>query len=174
MNHAPNAPAKPTRVSLALSDAQREWIVRRLAASGAPSAIRREVRERFGIEASRQTIWRYGPSRNLQCPKRWAALFCTTRREHDAGTADLTASVRQVERLARRIVEILERRILAGPGAAPRRGVRNAGPITDDDRLRALMVFVARMRVTNPAGVAEIRRALFDVPRSRRKARHAG
>ena len=87
--------------------------------------------------------------------------------------ADLTVSVRQVERLARRIVEILERRILEGAGAAPRRFVKKVGAITDDDRLRALMVFVARMRVTNPVGIAEIRRVLFDVPRSRREVRHA-
>ena len=36
------------------------------------------------------------------------------------------------------------------------------GEITDEDRLRALIAFIEKLKITNPPGVAEIRRALFD------------
>jgi hypothetical protein len=157
-----------------LSDAQREWIVRRLAARDSPTAIRSGVRERFGIEISRQTIESYDPTRNPQCGRRWTALYRDVRKDHGASHAGLTASARQVERLARRIVEILERRILAGPGSAARGCVKKPGAITDQDRLRALAVFVARLRVTDPAGLAAIRRALFDNGGPQRAVPHAG
>jgi len=45
------------------TDEQREYIVRRLAAYERPSRIRREVRERFGIEISRAGIDLYEESR---------------------------------------------------------------------------------------------------------------
>ena len=86
--------------------------------------------------------------------------------------ADLIAAARQVVRLALRIVQMLERRILAGPGAEVRRGIMKAGRITDEDRLRAMTVFVARMRVSNPDAVDALRRVLFDgVPRRGRRRR---
>ena len=164
MNHVPEVPAsgKPAQErSHKLSNAQREWIVRRLAARDSPSAIRSGVRERFGIEISRQTIESYDPTRNPQCGRRWTALYRDVRKDHGACHADLTAGARQVERVAQRIVVTLERRILAGPGSTARGCVKKAGAITDEDRLRALTGFVARLRVTDPAGAAEIRRALF-------------
>ena len=46
-----------------LTDEQREFIVRRLAAYERPSRIRREVRERFGIENSHAGIDLYEESR---------------------------------------------------------------------------------------------------------------
>lgn len=158
-------PETPPRATPAkakkLNDAQREWIVRRLAAYESPSAIRREVRARFGVEIGRATIARYDRSRHRRGTKRWIALLCSARRDHDASRADLTAAVRQVARLVQRIVELLERRILAGPGRV-RRGMQKDGPITDEDRLHAIRVFVATMRVSNPAGYAEIRRVCSD------------
>jgi hypothetical protein len=144
-----------------LSDEQRAWIVRRLAAYDSPTAIRRDVRERFGIAVSRQAIEQYDPTRDPKRGKRWAGLFYTVRKDRIGSQADMTTMARQVERLALRIVELLTSRILARPDAAGR-GFAKA--ITDEDRLRAMAVFVAKLRITNPTGVAEIRRLLFDDP----------
>jgi hypothetical protein len=164
MNHAPDPPASesPARRTAKLSDAQREWIVRRLAADHPPSAIRRDVRERFGIAISLDAIARYDPTRDLKRGKRWVALFCGARKDHIKSRADLIAGARQVERVALRIVETLERRILAGPGSVAKGGVRKTSEITDADRLRALLVFAEKLRITDPAGFAEIRRVLCD------------
>jgi hypothetical protein len=153
MNHAPNAPAKPTRVSLALSDAQREWIVRRLAADDSPTAIQRDVRERFDIEISFQTITYYDPSRVPACGKRWAELFHTVRDDRIAGRAELTTMAGRVERLALRIVAILESRVVVGPEA--RGCAKDAGAITHEDRLRALLH--ARKRNDRLGGPASTR-----------------
>src|SRR5678815_4855677 len=87
-----------------LSDAQRDYIVRRLAADDLPAAIRREVRQRFGIEISWQTITYYDPSRVPACGKRWAELYHTVRKERIAGRAELTSMAGRIERLALRIV----------------------------------------------------------------------
>ena len=163
MKHAPDIPPaieQPARVPK-LGDAQREWIVRRLAVQDSPTAVRRDVRERFGIAVSRRAIAHYDPTRDPQRSKRWVDLFCTVRRDHAGSSADLTAGARQVERVVLRIVETLERRILEGAGAAAPGCAKHAGAITDEDRLRALMAFVAKLRVTDPAGAAEIRRTLF-------------
>jgi hypothetical protein len=168
MKDAPRAPA--TRK---LDDARREWIVRRLAAYDSPGAIRRDLKERFGIEISRNAIAQHDPSREPKRAKRWTVPFCTARRDHDASRADLTAAARQVAQLALRIVQLLERRILAGPGRAAR-GCAKSGPITDADRMRALTGFVARLRVTDPAGIAAIRRALSERTAPRRRVPHAG
>jgi hypothetical protein len=99
--------------------------------------------------------------------------FCAARRDHEASRADLAAAARQVAQLVLRIVQLLERRILAGRGRAARGCAKN-GPITDADRMRALTGFVARLRVTDPAGIAALRRALFDKPAPRREVPHAG
>ena len=61
----PRASDKPARgrEPPKLNDEQREFIVRRLAAYERPSRIRREVRERFGIEISHAGIDLYEESR---------------------------------------------------------------------------------------------------------------
>jgi hypothetical protein len=170
MNHEPsanNTPAveKPARrVPPKLSDEQREYIVRRLAAYDSPTAIRRDVRERFGIAVSCPSIMQYDPTRDPRCAKRWADLFRTVRKDRIGSDPDQLIRARQVERLALRIVELLAGRILAGPDASARAFAKDAGAITDEDRLRALAVFVAKLEITDPAGVAEIRRLLFDEP----------
>ena len=175
MNQASKAPASAqrTRVSPKLDDAQREWIVRRLAAHESPTAIRRDLRERFGIAVSLQAIAHYDPTRHRQHGRRWADLFVAVRKDHMGSTADLTAGARQVERVALRIVEILERRLLEGRGGAARGCVKAAGAITDEDRLHALMGFVARLRITDPAAAAGIRRLLID-DRHATEVPHAG
>jgi len=150
------------RVPPKLSDEQRAYIVRRLAADDSPAAIQRDVRERFGIVVRCQTIAQYDPTRDLRCGKRWAALFHTVRKDRIASQADLIVRARQVERLMLRVDDILTGRILAGADAAARRFAKAADAITDEDRLRALVAFVERLRITNPAGAGEIRRLLFD------------
>ena len=152
-----------------LSDEQRAYIIRRLAADASPAAIRREVRERFGIALRISAIAYYDPTRVPTPKKRWAPPFHAARMARTADQTALMGEARQIERLARRIVEVLEGRVLDGFDVA------RAVAITDEDRLRALRVFVARLAVSNPAGVAEIRCAL-QVPATReppREARHA-
>ena len=137
-----------------LSDEQRAYIIRRLAADHSPTAIQRDVRARFGIALRYSSIEYYDPRRVRACGKRWAALFHTARKERTADRAELAGAARQIERLARRIVEVLEHRVVNGFDAA------HAVAITDEDRLRALQGFVAKLAVTDPAGLAAIRRAL--------------
>ena len=61
-----------------------------------------------------------------------------------------------------RTVEILASQILNGVQAEAQSFETDAGEITDEDRLRALIAFIEKLRITNPPGVAEIRRVLFD------------
>jgi hypothetical protein len=140
-----------------LSDEQRAYIIRRLAADHSPTVIQREVRERFGIALRFSAITYYDPTRVPTPKKRWTPLFHAARRARTADQAALTGEARQIERLARRIVEVLEGRVLDGFDVA------HAVALTEEDRLRALKVFAARLAVSNPAGLAEIRRAL-DAP----------
>ena len=166
-NKPPIIKRRGRRVLPKLSDAQREYIIRRLAAHDFPTAIQRDVRERFGIALRRESIAYYDPTRVRTPKKRWAPLFHAARRERTADQAELIGEARQIERLARRIVEVLEHRVLDGFDAA------RAVAITDEDRLRALQGFVAKLAVTNPAGLAEIRRAL-DAPGPHGAAAPAG
>jgi hypothetical protein len=158
----PRASDKPARgrEPPKLNDEQREFIVRRLAAYERPGRIRREVRERFGIEITHAGVGHYDPTRSAACGKQWADLFHTVRRAHIGGQSDPATRSRKVERLVLRTVEILADRILTGVLAEAQRS--DAEEITDADRLRALLAFVEKLKITNPSGVAEIRRALFD------------
>jgi len=157
---ARNRPAR-RREPPKLNDEQREYIVRRLAAYERPGKVRREVRERFGIEVSHAGIDYYDPTRSAACGKQWADLFHTARRAHIGSQSDPAARNRKVERLVLRTVEIVADRILSGVQAEAL-GATDADEITDEDRLRALVAFVEKLKITNPPGVAEIRRALFD------------
>jgi len=145
-----------------LTDEQREYIVRRLAAYERPSRIRREVRERFGIEISHAGIDYYDPTRSAACGKQWADLFYTVRRAHAGSRSDDANKSRKVERLVVRTVEILADRILNGVLAEAEHFTSDAGEITDEDRLRALLAFIARLKISNHPGIAEIRRALLE------------
>jgi len=144
------------------TDEQREYIVRRLAAYERPSRIRREVRERFGIEISHAGIDYYDPTRSAACGKQWADLFYTVRRAHAGSRSDDANKSRKVERLVVRTVEILADRILNGVLAEAEHFTSDAGEITDEDRLRALLAFIARLKISNHPGIAEIRRALLE------------
>jgi hypothetical protein len=145
-----------------LTDEQREYIVRRLAAYERPSRIRREVRERFGIEISPTAIDHYDPTRRAKCGKQWADLFYAARRAHGGSRSDEATRSRKVERLVLRTVEILAERILTGVLTEAQHFATDAGEITDEDRLRALLAFIERLKINHHPGIAEIRRALFE------------
>ena len=145
-----------------LTDAQREYIVRRLAAYERPGRIRREVRERFGIEISHAGIDYYDPTRSAACGKQWADLFHSARRAHVGSHSEQATKGRKIERLVLRTVEVLADRILNGVLAEAEHFATDAGEITDEDRLRALLAFIERLKISNHPGIAEIRRALFE------------
>jgi hypothetical protein len=145
-----------------LTDDQREYIVRRLAAYERPSRIRHEVRERFGIEISPTAIDHYDPTRRAKCGRRWADLFYAARRAHAGSRSDEATRNRKVERLVLRTVEIVADRILNGVLAEAQHFATDAGEITDEDRLRALLAFIERLKISHHPGIAEIRRALFE------------
>ena len=145
-----------------LTDEQREYIVRRLAAYERPSRIRREVRERFGIEISPTAIDHYDPTRRAKCSKHWADLFYAARRAHAGSRSDEATRSRKVERMVLRTVEIVAERILNGVLTEAEHFATDAGEITDEDRLRALLAFIERLKISHHPGIAEIRRALFE------------
>ena len=163
-NTEPTARHKPARGKepSKLTDEQREYIVRRLAAYERPSRIRREVRERFGIEMSPTAIDHYDPTRRARCGKRWADLFYAARRAHAGSQSDEATRSRKVERMVLRTVEIVAERILNGVLTEAQHFATDAGEITDEDRLRALLAFIERLKISNHPGIAEIRRALFE------------
>ena len=157
---ARNAPAR--RKDPKLDDEQRAYIVRRLAAYERPNKVRRDVRERFGIAVSLPAIHHYDPTRSPECGKQWADLFYTVRRTHVGGESDEAARSRKVERLVLRTVGLMVDRLLNVARAEAQDS--DAGEITDEDRLRVVIDFIEQLKITNPAGVAELRRALFDDP----------
>ena len=157
----PAARRKPRREGPKLNDEHREYIVRRLAAYVRPSKVR-ELRERFGITVTRPAIDHYDPTLSPTCGKQWADLFYTVRRAEIRGEPDPAAKSRKMERLVLRTVEILANSILNGVQAETQSFETDAGEITDEDRLRALIAFIEELKITNPPGVAEIRRVLFD------------
>src|SRR4051812_15461323 len=89
-NDAPAIKRRGRRVLPKLNDEQREYIIRRLAAHDFPTAIQRDVRERFGIEVSPQAIAYYDPTRLRTPKKRWAGLFHAARKERTADQCELT------------------------------------------------------------------------------------
>ena len=145
-----------------LTDEQREYIVRRLAAYERPSRIRRELRERFGIEISPTAIDHYDPTRRAKCGKHWADLFYAARRAHAGSRSDEATRSRKVERMVLRTVEIVAERILNGVLTEAEHFATDAGEITDEDRLRALLTFIERLKISHHPGIAEIKRALVE------------
>jgi len=80
-----------------LNDAQKAFVVERLASHYQTTGIAREVRQRYGITISAQAIEFYDPTRySGECPKRWADLFHATRNSFNNGKADIPAANRLV------------------------------------------------------------------------------
>jgi hypothetical protein len=84
------------------------------------------------------------------------------RKAHIRDEPDPATKNRRVERLMLRTVEILASQILKGLRAEAEESETVPRKYTDDDRLRALITFIERLKVTNPPGVLAIRRVLFD------------
>jgi hypothetical protein len=81
-----------------LNDAQKAFVVERLASHYQPTGIAREVRARYGITVSAAAIEFYDPTRfsGEECPKRWADLFHATRNSFNKEKADIPAANRLV------------------------------------------------------------------------------
>jgi len=139
-----------------LTTAQQEYVVRRLAAFDSPLAIARSVREEFGIDITRNSIWRYDPTRYPKCAARWKALFYAAREamlrnKGQAAALDRAVRLRGRTRAALRtldahaddMLEQLLRRIEAGaaPPGAPQRAER---PLTDAERSRAIVALLRK------------------------------
>jgi hypothetical protein len=138
-----------------LTSAQQEYVVRRLAAFDSPLAIARSVREEFGISITRNSIWRYDPTRYRKCAARWKALFYAAREAmlRDKGQAAaldravrlrgrVRSALRALDAHADGVLEQLLRQVAAGSSpCAPQRAQR---PLTDAERTRAIVALLRK------------------------------
>jgi len=148
-----------------LTDAQKQYVIRRLAAYDRPSRIRRDLREQSGVEISLPGIEQYDPTRSPRCSKESAELFWTVRKAHVGQQSDQAAKSRRVERLVMQTVELIAERILKGVDAEGRAMfAKRPQDITDEDRVDALLAFIDKLKATSPASYAAIRAALNDAP----------
>jgi hypothetical protein len=74
-----------------LSDEERIYIVRRLAAYDKPAAIAAGMKEAFGVTISDQAIERYDPERPAghDLAPQWREIFCAARKAYIAETVDI-------------------------------------------------------------------------------------
>ena len=162
-SNGPSAASERRRRLIRLNDAQRQYVVRRLAAGDGPARIVRDMQTRFGIKMSRQGIAHYDPTREPDCPPHWAAEFVAARRSLAVVQSNRTVKFARTERLVLQAIETLTDRILKGVDAEGRKMfAKRPEDITDNDRIRALVAFVRKLKATDPAGYAAIRSAFFD------------
>jgi hypothetical protein len=88
-----------------LNDEARTFIVQQLAMYDTPSEVAAAVKERFGIEITRQSVQEYDPTIGKRPAKKWEALFSATRKRFleataDLGTANKAVRLRRLERMA--------------------------------------------------------------------------
>src|SRR5262245_32240166 len=98
-----------------LTEEQKIYVVRRLAAYHRPADIVRGLRAEFGVGYARQSIDRYDPTRSVECPERWRTLFFKTRLElagDPSGQGAIMRPWRERERVLLHAVEALAERIL--------------------------------------------------------------
>ena len=162
---APNGDeANPASNIGRLTEEQKIYVVRRLAAYHRPADIVRGLRAEFGVRVCRQSIDRYDPTRSVECPERWRTLFFKTRQElagDPSGQGAIMRPWRDRERVLLSAVEALAERILTN--MSDKGGGIVAKPpeqISDDDRVDALAIFIEKLKVTNPSGFARIQAAL--------------
>jgi hypothetical protein len=134
-----------------LTDAQREYVVERLAVFESPTAITRTLQQEFGVRISHQAIRRYDPTRSTGCPERWKLLFAATRQKFIEGKAGRGAAnailrTRKRERMMLRAVETIADRIIKSTAeyegdafAAPR-------PLTDAERSREIQALIEKVK----------------------------
>jgi hypothetical protein len=101
------APA-PTgeRPTIRLTDEIREFVVRSLARYETPSQVAAAVREVFGIEVSRQLIYKYDPAGSKPPAQRWIDLHAATRARFlaelaEIGVAQKVVRLQMLDRFAR-------------------------------------------------------------------------
>ena len=134
-----------------LNDAQREYVVERLAAFESPVLIARSLYQEFGIRISHQAIVRYDPTRSAKCPERWKLLFFATRKgiiEGKAvrGAANAILRTRRRERLMLRAVEAIAERIIKSTSEYEGDAFAEQKPLTDKERTRAIHALVAKVK----------------------------
>ena len=147
-----------------LTEVQKAYVVRRLAAFDRPFDIVKDLREKFGVAVSRQSIERYDPTRSAECPQRWRKMFFDVRRAMTMDSSDQSEPMtpsRRRERVLLNAVEALADRILESMSGS-HDGIVAKAPeqVTDEDRISALSTFIDKLRSTNPAAFARIRAAL--------------
>jgi hypothetical protein len=84
-----------------LTDQQRIYVVRRLAAFDKPRAIARDMKQKFGITVSHQLVESYHPGRaaGRRLAPRWKALFAQARAEFLESAAE-TGTMHMAVRVA--------------------------------------------------------------------------
>ena len=107
---APTSPPTGTLRKIQLTDEIREFIVRGLARFDTPSQVAASVREFFGIEVSRQLVYKYDPFGRKPPARRWIDLHAATRARFladlaEIGVAQKTVRLRMLDHFARNAEE---------------------------------------------------------------------
>jgi hypothetical protein len=134
-----------------LTDAQREYVVERLAAFESPIAIARSLQEEFGIRISHQAIVRYDPTRSAKCPERFRLQFFATRRaliegKAARGAANAILRTRRRERLMLRAVEAIADRIIKSTSEYEGDAFAEQKPLTDGERSREICALIGKVK----------------------------
>jgi hypothetical protein len=76
-----------------LTEAQKEYVVHRLAAYDRPSAVQKGLEEEFGVEIARQSLLFYDPTKpgSRRLREKWKSLFHATREALHQGSAKIGA-----------------------------------------------------------------------------------
>jgi hypothetical protein len=134
-----------------LTDAQREYVVERLAVFESPTAITRTLQQEFGVRISHQAIRRYDPTRSTGCPERWKLLFAATRQKFIEGKAGRGAAnailrTRKRERMMLRAVETVADRIIKNTAEYEDDAFAERKPLTIAQSSRALWALIEKVR----------------------------
>jgi hypothetical protein len=134
-----------------LTDAQREYVVERLAAYESATAVARSLQQDFGINISHQAIARYDPTRSNKCPERWKQLFLATRNRFVEGKAARGAAnailrTRKRERRMLRAVEAIADRIIKQTAEYEDDAFAEPKSLTDPERSRQVCALIEKVR----------------------------
>lgn len=76
-------------MSEALTQAQKTFVVQRLAMFRTPSEVVELVNQEFGVAISRQRVQKYHPERNSDLAEVWRQIFYETRKKYVAEVAEI-------------------------------------------------------------------------------------
>jgi hypothetical protein len=155
---APGGPGK-------LTAAQKEYVVERLAAFDSPETVARSLHQKFGIAITRQSIFRYDPTRYPKCPLRWKLQFLATRQailegKGVQGAVNRAMRLRSGERVALRAIETLAGSILENitrqmeAGWVPNGPTPTGRPLSDEERARAILALLQKTGLDAPGSDA--------------------